>query len=222
MNMDPMWNGRGKEEGRIMGLQVQKIKGPWELEAAAAFRIGHLLWGTKEIPRTYGYLGYVPGKALYLELVCEEKDPLRRYQNDQEPVYRDSAVEAFFQFGGRKEAGEQIYLNFEMNANGALLAAYGKGRTDRVYFTEEECRKFACKARIEEERWSVSLCIPFVILENVYGPLKFGPGTFFRCNFYKISETKEIEHYASYALVDTDTPDFHRPEFFAEAQFCEV
>ena len=33
---------------------------------------------------------------MYIKLVCEEKDPLRVYKEDQDPVYKDSAMEAFF------------------------------------------------------------------------------------------------------------------------------
>lgn len=36
------------------------------------------------------------GEGLYIKLVCEEKDPLRVYKEDQDPVYKDSAMEAFF------------------------------------------------------------------------------------------------------------------------------
>lgn len=35
-------------------------------------------------------------EGLYIKLVCEEKDPLRVYKEDQDPVYKDSAMEAFF------------------------------------------------------------------------------------------------------------------------------
>ena len=63
-------------------------------------------------------------------MVCEEKDPLRTYTEDFDPVYRDSAMEAFFQFIPEQE----VYLNFEVNANGALLAAYGPSRVYRSYF----------------------------------------------------------------------------------------
>ena len=70
--------------------------------------------GTKEIPATYGYMGFVPGDGFYIKMVCEEKDPLRAYENDLDPVYRDSAMEAFFMFESEKErSGLATYLNFE-------------------------------------------------------------------------------------------------------------
>lgn len=88
---------------------------------------------------------------MYIKLVCEEKDPLRVYKEDQDPVYKDSAMEAFFQFKGNDTAADDIYLNFEMNANGALLACYGKNKMNRIPFTPDQIRKMKCSAEIREE-----------------------------------------------------------------------
>ena len=178
--------------------------------------------GTKEIPATYGYMGFVPGDGFYIKMVCEEKDPLRAYENDLDPVYRDSAMEAFFMFESEKErSGLATYLNFEANANGALLAAYGKDRTYRTCFTKEELKGFACEAQILEYRWTIRFRIGIDILEKIYGPLHLQAGSTFTCNFYKISEAKEIEHYASYSPIKTTIPSFHLPEFFAMAEIVE-
>ena len=43
----------------------------------------------------------------------------------------------------------------------------------------------------------------------------------FYCNFYKIAQTPEIEHYASWSPIDNPTPNFHLPVFFAKAQIEE-
>lgn len=201
---------------------VEMICSSNDLEKTEPFYVDKLLWGTKEIPKTYGYIGFVPEDGFYLKMVCEEKDPLRTYTDDRSPVYRDSAMEAFLLFeSGRERTGVHTYLNFEMNANGALLAAYGKERTYRSYFSREECQTFECRARVEEEKWSVTLRIPVSALEQIYGPLDLKEGSTFSCNFYKISETKEIEHYASYSPILSDTPSFHVPEFFETAVISE-
>jgi len=150
------------------------------------------------------------------------KDPLRAYENDLDPVYRDSAMEAFFMFESEKErSGLATYLNFEANANGALLAAYGKDRTYRTCFTKEELKGFACEAQILEDRWTIRFRIGIDILEKIYGPLHLQAGSTFTCNFYKISEAKEIEHYASYSPIKTTIPSFHLPEFFAMAEIVK-
>ncbi len=204
-------------------MTVEVIGSKQELEDVEPFYVEQLLWGTQSIPKTYGYLGFVPEEGFCLKMVCEEKDPLRTYENMMDPVYRDSAMEAFFQFEPeRQNRGSAIYLNFEVNANGAMLAAYGSGRTYRTFFTKEEMEEFGCSARIEEDCWSFQLFIPLRILDEIYGPLNLGRGSRFTCNFYKISESKEIEHYASCFPIRSEIPSFHMPEYFGEAVIAEL
>lgn len=199
-------------------MDVQIIKNKELLETVEPFEVNHLLWGTKRIAKTYGYIGFVQEEGFYLKLVCLEKDPLRIYTKDQDPVYKDSAMEAFFQFKGADPAAGEIYLNFEMNANGALLACYGVNKTDRIPFPAETVWQMGCKAQLGEDRWSVNLFLPVVVLERIYGKMEFREGTMFTCNFYKICESKENEHYASYEYVESGQPNFHLPEYFAKAR----
>ena len=74
-----------------------------------------------------------------------------------------------------------------------------------------------CSAEIKEEQWNVNLTLPIEILEQVYGKLNLQEGSDFRCNFYKICETKEYEHYAAYRCVESEQPNFHLPEYFENA-----
>lgn len=203
-------------------MKIPIIETVEELKDVTPFQVEHLLWGTKAIPKTYVYLGFIPGDGFCLRMVCEEKNPRRTFKNEQEPVYRDSALEAFFQFEpDSSRNGSEIYLNFEANANGALLAAYGRERTYRSYFEKTDMKAFACKAIVEEGQWSVELQIPVSVLEKIYGALHLGAGSTFRCNFYKISESADIEHFASYAPIQSEVPSFHLPEFFAMAEIVE-
>ncbi len=198
-------------------MEVQLIENKELLKSVEPFEIKNLLWGTEKIAKTYGYIGFVPEDGLYLKLVCLEKNPLRVYKEDQDPVYKDSAMEAFFQFKGNDITADDIYLNFEMNANGALLACYGKNKMERTPFTTDQIRKMECTAEMKEEQWSVNLVLPVEVLEQVYGKVDLREGTAFRCNFYKICETKEYEHYASYRYVESEQPNFHLPEYFEKA-----
>lgn len=198
-------------------MDVQVIKDKEALKDTFPFEIRQLLWGTERIARTYGYIGFVQDKGFCLKMVCEEKNPLRVYKNDQDPVYKDSAMEAFFRFEGKDKKVQNVYLNFEMNANGALLACYGESRNNRIPFEPEEIKQMNCKAQIEETGWSVELWLPVEILKSVYGELELKEGSVFYCNFYKICESKEAEHYASYNYVESERPNFHLPEYFAKA-----
>lgn len=203
-------------------MKVEIIHSADELDKTEPFFVDQLLWGTKEIPRTFGYLGFKPDDGFYLKMVCEEKNPRKVYHEDCDPVYQDSAVEAFFQFQpGGDRGNHPVYVNFEMNANGALLAAYGRDRTYRTCFTKEERELFGCRAEIGTDSWQASVRIPLTVLDRIYGPLNLKAGSEFTCNFYKISETKEIEHYASYSRIESEIPSFHLTEYFASARIAE-
>lgn len=184
-----------------------------ELNTCDAFPIGCLLWGTKRIPTTYGRIGFVPKEGFYLAMTCQESSPLRTYTEDNSQVYKDSAMEAFFCFYPDGTPSD-LYLNFEMNANGALLAMYGKDRICRTEFSSDWIAKCRCHADIFESEWTVTLFVPLAILEAVYGALNFCPGTELSVNFYKLSENAAIEHYASYAPVYSPVPNFHMTECF--------
>ena len=129
----------------------------------------------------------------------------------------ENALKAF------KDMGIEVPYSM-LNTTGmdqALLAAYGKDRTYRTCFTKEELKGFACEAQILEDRWTIRFRIGIDILEKIYGPLHLQAGSTFTCNFYKISEAKEIEHYASYSPIKTTIPSFHLPEFFAMAEIVK-
>lgn len=195
-------------------MQIKQIKDKIELENLKSFEVGNLLWGTQQIPRTYGALGFVEGDGFYLKMTCEEENPLRVYQEFGDPVYKDSAMEAFFMFESETGKG---YFNFEMNANGALLTEFGTGREGRKKLDPEIGKLLECRAEMKEDQWSVSLHLPLKVLEKFYGTFEIKEGYKVRCNFYKISETKETEHYASCFPIDSETPNFHLPEFFGTA-----
>ena len=116
-----------------MEYQVHTIGTRAELPACPVFLIDHFQWTCRRRPAAWGRMGYLRDTGLCVELVCEERDPLRVYHNPQDPVCRDSALEAFFAFGdlpGEPVRNDGFYCNFELNANGAMYAKLGRGRKD--------------------------------------------------------------------------------------------
>ncbi|MCB7306391.1 carbohydrate-binding family 9-like protein [Bariatricus massiliensis] len=202
-------------------MEIKILNHSDELHTCEPFSINCLLWGTLEIPSTHGRIGFVREEGFYLSLTCEESSPLRTYTADNSPVYKDSAMEAFFCFWPKGRPSD-IYLNFEMNANGALLAMYGTSRTERTVFPSHWIEKCRCRAQVGENGWSLSLWIPLCILEEIYGELTFENGTSLSLNFYKLSEAPDIEHYASYAPIQAPHPNFHLPQYFEQSVLTEA
>ncbi len=199
-----------------------------ELDSCPAFVVKHFMWTpTPRRPITFGRMGYIEGQGLYLTMTCLEIEPKRACINHRDMVCKDSAVEAFFAFPDASlqsgpPTAESLYFNFEINANGAMYAKYGYGRKNRQFITDEEYAQTGVKAAIEPDRWSVELLVPQSLLERAGGLSDFSIGSVFYCNFYKISEDPAIEHYAAYAPIQSETPNFHLPQYFAKAVIAEL
>ena len=198
---------------------IRKIKEEQEIEQCNLFEINHYQWNSRKEPKAYGYAGYLEGKGIYVKLICEEKNPLRVYTEINDPIYRDSVMEAYLMFEPvSSRANEENYLNFCSKCKRSPACGIWFQTDVRSYFTEAERVGFECHAEVHEDDWTAELKVPVKILEKIYGPLNLGEGSYFTCNFYKISESKEAEHYASYSPILSSVPSFHVPEFFADAK----
>ena len=175
------------------------------------FQIDHYIWKEFYKPKAFGQMALLDNYGIVITMTAMEKNPLRRYTEDEDPVYMDSGLEAFLNFNPNFGLN---YFNFEMNANGALLSGFGENR-NRKKVNEIFTFKALCKAKIKESSWSVCLKIPMELICDAYKIKPLNRGSYLTCNFYKISEDPKIEHYASYAPITNPVPNFHLPEFFA-------
>jgi hypothetical protein len=139
------------------------------------------------------------------------------YSHDQEPVYEDSCVEFFC-----KPVESAKYTNFEFNCIGTCSASRRKGRNEEVEpFSAAEMKSIERFPSIaphpfEEIKgnfdWELIVKIPFKLMgidPNDLPEKMLG-------NFYKCADGTELPHYLSWNLIQTEKPDFHRPEFFGE------
>ncbi len=193
--------------------QVKSINNIEQLKDCSVFPIDQYQWTNNYRPKAYGQMALLQNYGIVISMTAIESNPLRRYTKENDPVYKDSGLEAFLNFNPGQTMN---YCNFEMNANGALLSQFGEGRS-RKWMNELTSYRADCEATIQEDSWSVLLRIPMELICDLFHiePLKTGDRL--TCNFYKISEDPSIEHYASYAPIVNETPNFHLPEFFGEA-----
>jgi len=139
------------------------------------------------------------------------------YSKDQQPVNEDSCVEFFC-----KIPGNEKYMNFEFNCIGTCKASKRKARNvDVTPFSKEELGmikrypSLGRRAFNEMEgmfEWELTVKIPMRIMginpENL--PEKI------MGNFYKCADGTDSMHYVTWSPVNTERPDFHRPELFGE------
>ena len=200
-----------------MEYKVCKLDTIKDIEKANRFEINNFNWRCVYYPQCYGFMGYVDNVGLVVRIVTEEKTPKATYSNPQDPVYKDSAVEVFVAFQETQPTQSSLYMNFEINANGAMLANYGYGRKNRKKLSKAMYERCQVKANVYADYWSVDMYIPQNLIQTLTGIEKFMSDDCFYCNFYKIAEDEEIEHYASYSPIHNERPNFHLPEFFAKA-----
>jgi len=202
-----------------MCYQIKIIKSKAEITDCQPFDVSNYQWNSVVSPRTYGAMGYIPGQGMYLEMNCEESNPRRNCRNHRDMVCEDSAMEVFLAFADKGTAvtNDSLYLNFEVNANGAMYAKYGYGRQGRQFISEEIYQKSQVSAVTMEDRWRISLIIPEEFLREVCGWDYKKPEKDLYCNFYKIADCEEIRHYGSFHSIDSVKPNFHLPVCFKKA-----
>lgn len=148
------------------------------------------------------------------ETVLAEKDQLNQR------VCEDSCVEFFV------APTEGVYLNIEFNCIGNIYMGKGSCRADsetQDLSQVEKIRTFSTlgnKAFHEvegEKSWTLTVEIPLEILTEKNGDEL--QGTSMKANFYKCGENQKTPHYITWNSIETENPDFHRPEFFGNISF---
>lgn len=199
-----------------MRYEIHTIQDKSQLADCPVFSVDKYNWGGDYRPVTYGKMAYIQGKGFIVQMTSEEKDPLRTYINNEDPVFEDSAMEAFIEFAPETKTG--YYVNIEMNANGAMLNRFGEVPPGRKVFTAFTNAPCTCKAYINENSWTVEADISLEYVKDLFQKDSFQPGDMIRCNFYKLcAKDVPTRHYGSYTVIGTPEWNFHLPEFFAEA-----
>ncbi|HAN20689.1 MAG TPA: hypothetical protein DCP51_03285 [Clostridiales bacterium] len=162
-------------------------------------------------PKAFGQLILIKDKGFALKLTAYEKNPKAIYTEYGQPVYKDSCLEFFVRFN--KES--PLYLNFEMNSNGAFLASVRSDRKNKTNIHEKTALP-EVKSTKQEEFWTVETFFSFDQVNALFGKCDFNKGDVFYGNFYKCGDETEIPHYGMWSPINTENADFHQPVFFGE------
>lgn len=181
-------------------------------ESIEPVSISEYNWGGDYRPKAEAKLCLVKDEGFYLRIACAEKDPKAVYTQANDPVYKDSCLEMFLNFKPQTEGTG--YINFEGNANGAILCCYGTSRHDRKKIVDFGIDQPKAKPFRSAGQWGYELCIPLRLIQAVYGNSSFAKGDILKGNFFKCGDETEIPHYGSWTKIQTPSPDYHLPEFF--------
>ena len=172
-----------------------------------AMSIDECRWSPNKAPAAEVKAMLVEGEALMF-LVKSFAAPARAENIlPDSSVWEDSCLEAFFSFDGVN------YVNLEVNANSALRASVGTERHGRKFLKDMAIVMPKVEARVVEDGWQVQFTVPAETIKAIWN-LDIAPGTSFRANFYSCGDKTPVPHYASWSPIDTEKPDFHRPEYF--------
>lgn len=154
--------------------------------------------------------------ADYFEVSFTVEEPEECFRSevreDNGRSWEDSCVEIFLQ----NPANSEEYFNFETTSRGYLLAAHGPDRNKRNVLPQEVIDKVIRTKQVASVAgnlicWGMTVQIP----ASVFGLASF-EGCILRGNLYKCADKAKTSHYLSAFPIETEKPDFHRPEFFQE------
>lgn len=183
----------------------------WEKDFPHRFPILNCGWEVMfRMAFSEGYL-YV-----YWHLVSDGLRAL--HTTDLSPVAQDNCMELFLQVPGQDE-----YWNFEVNALGTLNASHRVTRPQPVRLTPQELASIKRMGShvghapfndttAEPYNWWVALAIPWKVMgldAHLLPPHLMG-------NLYACAGAIEKPYYISCFPIDTERPDFHRPDFFGK------
>lgn len=109
--------------------------------------------------------------------------------------------------------GDARYLNFEFNPNCAVCVQIGTTKTDRTRLVRTD-NLFNAVSTCTEDGWEITYCVPFDFIRSFYPEFFVESGMQLRGNFYKCGNLTEQKHYLSWNAIESDTPNFHKPECF--------
>ena len=177
-----------------------------------ALALDNILWEPDAGVRASGQLCH-DAENLYVRLKAVEKDIRAEYTAPLSLVHLDSCLEFFFM----PEDGDR-YFNFEINPNGCLHIGFGHGRDDStILYRRDEAELFAIHTQRTPDGWEARYRIPLAFLRVFYPDFAFEGAL--RANVYKCGEETPHPHYLAWNPVLTETPDYHRPEYFGRMAF---
>ena len=140
------------------------------------------------------------------------------YGEDNGKVWTDSCAECFI-----RNEESNTYYNIECNCVGTLLIGLRGDDYGRCHMESEvmaEVKRWASLGREpfgerdEQTAWELALVIPVNTFAKY--PLHLEEGARLRANIYKCGDDLPVPHFVSWNPINTEKPNFHRPDCFGE------
>ena len=168
-------------------------------------------WGGEYRPRTTVEVSYLEDIGFHVRMRCCETEVRAVCKTPDSPVYEDSCMECFLNFYPGKS---DVYINFEVNSNGAMLCQTGTGKQNRKFLLDQGINQPPVHVKRMEDCWEIEYVIPLSLIKAVYGTCEFPEAHELKGNFYKCGDLTKTAHYGCWNPIKAAKPNFHLPEFF--------
>ncbi|MEE1042820.1 MAG: carbohydrate-binding family 9-like protein [Clostridia bacterium] len=173
-------------------------------------------WGfTEYTPYVYAKIAYETG--FDVEFYIKERDPMREKTEHFQEVCEDSCVEFFVKFDPENS---DEYFNFEVNANGTMLADIRTDRYNYRHLTLDEIASLNITPDIQDDHWTVRYKIGMDLIKKYYPCFDIHKCKYVEGNLYKCGSKTKVKHYMTLFDVKCENPDFHRPEYFGAIELA--
>lgn len=163
-------------------------------------------------------------KYLYVKFIVKEKFIRAQFTELNSPVCKDSCVEFFVSPNNRG------YFNFEVNCIGTIHLKFGAERHNRVPIDKQLINLIETYTTLPKSvpiehsiafnnEYVVAYKIPFLIFKDAAKAEKPVSGSLWKANFYKCGDETKEPSWGCWNKVETEHPDFHRPEYFGNLIF---
>lgn len=155
------------------------------------------------------------GVNIYLYFHCRGNDLKAEVGENLGHVANDSCVEFFVS----PDPASKRYWNFEFNAIGTINASTRVERPNPRRLTANELARIKTESSVGKEvfaersgwhEWSLAVSIPLELIGIRFD----GKSLAMNGNFYKCGARTSSPHYLSWSPIESERPDFHRPDFF--------
>ena len=162
---------------------------------------------------------------LFLFFHTEEKELATSRTEDGDEVWKDNCVEFFV---SPSEDLSAPYMNFELNMIGVLLLGVGPDRGQRRKLAADEMKSVIRKPDHTKpildqsdtvKTWELQVLIPLEWIQEQTGCALPHSGTIWRGNFNNCAADVAHPYYGNWNPIETEHPDFHRPEYFGRLIF---
>lgn len=160
------------------------------------------------------------GTHLFLTFRVDEECTAALVEEDNGPVWTDSAMEFFISFD------DKGYYNFEFSCIGKALLGFRKTKPDVTHAGADVMKSILRGSSLGEatfaerrgdNHWELRVTIPATaFFAHDFATLD---GLKARANVYKCGDNLSKPHFLSWQPIRTEQPNFHVPEFFGEVEF---